>query len=507
MAVPDKIYPLIVEPGIQVDGTNFSSINWNDGEWVRFYAGSPKKMGGYKVISNQLPNICRGILVVPKFPEFRVFIGDRSSVYFLDIDEDGVAVPGFTERLAVADEPDTLWDFDVIYSASASDNLLIANGPPNLAAIDSNVETPVYYGNITSGDPLTPTGISVSGGVVALGTFLFYFGNYGRIGWAQGDDPTAEVGQAFVTANKIVYGLPVRGGQNSPAGLFWSLDCLIKCTHAGSDDPNEFIFDSITCESSVLSSQGIIEYDSVYYWAGVDRFLFYNGIVRELPNDMCLNFFFDNIKMENRQKVWVTKVTRWGEIWWFFPYGDSTECNAAIIYNLRLNKWYPSTTDPINGPIYRGDGEYEQTFAYPVWSGNSINSVLKYDLWMHEIGVDSVDIDGVETAIPSYITSSDISWLVDSPDRRIQNIDRWVYLYRVELDLEQTGDMALQVIKGEYARSEKVIESYGFSPSTEKIDMRQQGRQVNLRFVSNTIGGDYYFGKILMVARIGDANQ
>ena len=77
------------------------------------------------------------------------------------------------------------------------------------------------------------------------------------------------------------------------------------------------------------SSSCVIEYDGIYYWAGTDRFLMYNGVVAEVPNTQNFNYFFDNLNYVQRQKVWVSKVPRWGEIWWFFPSGDSTECNDA----------------------------------------------------------------------------------------------------------------------------------------------------------------------------------
>jgi hypothetical protein len=53
------------------------------------------------------------------------------------------------------------------------------------------------------------------------------------------------------------------------------------------------------------------------------------GIVRACISNGLLH--------NQRQKVWATKVPRFGEIWWFYPKGDSEECNDAIIYNIREN--------------------------------------------------------------------------------------------------------------------------------------------------------------------------
>ena len=89
-----------------------------------------------------------------------------------------------------------------------------------------------------------------------------------------------------------------------------------------------------------MSSQCVIEYDGIYYWCGVDRFLMFNGVVREVPNSLNLNWFYDNLNFNQRQKVFAVKVPRWGEIWWCYPRGNATECTHAVIYNVRENTWY-----------------------------------------------------------------------------------------------------------------------------------------------------------------------
>ena len=43
-----------------------------------------------------------------------------------------------------------------------------------------------------------------------------------------------------------------------------------------------------------------------------------------------------------------------------------------------------------------------------------------------------------------------------------------------------------------------------FAPDTNKIDMREQRRELRLRFVSNVAGGNYQLGKILIDADTGD---
>jgi len=214
--------------------------------------------------------------------------------------------------------------------------------------------------------------VSVSGGVVTLHPYVFVYGNNGLIrncaaGNAQ-DWVSADANEVNVATGKIVQGLPVRGGSNAPSGLFWSLDSLIRVSFiGGTGTPIQYWrYDIISSQSSILSSQSAIEYDGVYYWCGVDRFLLYNGTVKEIPNTFNQNYFFDNLNYNQRQKVWVTKIPRYGEIWWFYPRGDATECTDAIIYNVREGVWYDAGQAL---GARRSAGYFSQVFAHPVMAG------------------------------------------------------------------------------------------------------------------------------------------
>lgn len=491
-------------PEIQRDGTKFSERSWTEGQWCRFYRDMPKKMGGYKEITKDLLEIPRGIMVMPKFPNFRVFVGTASKVQYFDMDSSGNQLAALVDITPVGFDADAnnIWDFDVMYSSEENVNILVANASPNAAGIDSNVETPIYFTYLldTVARLTQASTFVASGGILAMHPYLFFFGNDGEITWTAENDPTTFLATVRPTSNKIVCGLSCRAGNSSPAGLFWSLDCLVRVTHTGTTNL-DFTFDSVTCESSVLSSQGIIEYDGSYYWAAIDRFLMYNGTVQELPNDTNLLEFFNKINMDYREKVWVTKNTKWGEIWWHYPSGTATECNRAIIYNVRTKKW-------LDTDISRSDGEFDQTFAFPVWAANQVNSLGQYSLWMHEIGVDSVALDGTHSAIRSYIRSGDISWCAFDPNMQRQGVDKWTSIYRFEPDMIQTGNVSLTIGGTKYARS-AVDErnTYIITAAADKIDLNEQRRQMYLEFESNVIGGNFEMGQHLMVMRVGDGRQ
>jgi len=430
----------------------------------------------------------------------------------------GFSVPIATITAVFTADANNLYQFDASYDSGGGVNQLLVHPGQNLAQIDSTTDTNVLYGPIT-GTVLTalrdvsgtsPTGslIQVSGGVVALHPYIFVYGNAGLIKNNSAGNPLdwngADANETNVATGKIVKGLPVRGGTNAPSGLFWSLDSLIRVSYLGGtgSPPQFWRYDIITSQSSILSSSSVIEYDGIYYWCGVDRFLMYNGVVQEIPNDMNQNWFFDNLNYNQRQKVWATKVPRYGEIWWFYPRGNATECTDAIIYNVREKTWYDAGQS-IHAK--RSSGYFSQVFRYPVAGGTEDVGGGYTKLWQHEVGVDVVDGPSV-TAIQSYFTTHDLSLVTGNPAQETPIGDNfWTHLERVEPDFVQTEDMNCYIVGRPYAQAADVTSApYTFSPTTTKIDMREQRREIRIEFESNVVGGNYQMGRILLSVDAGD---
>lgn len=509
--MPNKIYTLNFQPGIQRDGTQFSARGWIDGEWVRFQRGLPRKIGGYREIASTT-EIVRGIYVTPNSPNFIVFYGTGSQLYALTINQEGLPIgapvnrtPAFFQANASND-----WQFDVMYSAPDSSSVLIAHAAPNLSSIASAVDRQIFYGKLDGVTTLAPNGFSVSGGVVVFHPFLFMFGNDGKVMWSEPNNPTTLRGEAIVAGDKILGGIPVRGGTSSPAGLLWTLTSLIRVTFTGNQN-DDFNFDTISSESSILSSRGIIEYDNQYYFAGVDRFLVYNGTLQELPNQNNLNYFFDNLNYSQRQKVWATKVTRFGEIWWHYPTGNSAECTNAVIYNVRERTWYDTAfgLDPFFRRVGRSDGYFDQTFAKPIWSSTLRERELvinEYPLYMHEVGTDQVFSDGIRLPIESRIKSPSLSLCATAPDNSRSETDANLYLSRIEPDFNMSGNLSVAVTASQYAQSanEILLAHRTITPSTEKVDMTATGREIYIQFSTVGTGDDFEMGQVLLVGNMGD---
>ncbi len=372
--MPEQIVQIMSKPGIKRDGTKFEGDQYVDGQWVRFQRGLPRKIGGYRSINKFLRGLPRALHEYTQDLLTYIHAGssDRLERFFIDATYNTSVITDRTPSSGFTTADANMWQFATAYDTT-NGNQIVAQVAPNLNCICNSDGGALFVGNLLGTTALTqvtlvPANFSVTGGVVTLPPYTFAFGNDGYAAWSVPNKPNdftgSGAGNAYITGQKIVKAMPLRGGPgNSPSGLFWSADSLIRGTYIGGTAV--FQFDTISAQSSILAANSVIEYDGIFYWIGTDRFLTFNGVVREVENNLNLNFFFDNLNYAQRQKVFAYKVPRFGEIWWCFPFGDSIEPNHAVIYNVRENTWYD--TELPNGG--RGAGLFPAVFSKPLLSG------------------------------------------------------------------------------------------------------------------------------------------
>ena len=362
----NKLYPVASKPGIKRDGTQFEGAYYVDGQWCRFERGLPRKIGGYRAASQTLVGPIRGLFVHSENAVNRVYCGSSNEIQFIDLDASGSG-GGIVSRTPATFVPSNynLFKFAELYDGGGNTSVILVHAAPNALAIDSTQARKTWIGDAMSSAVLVDsTAPQVSGGVFTAPPYAFVYGDDGFFAWCVPNTPTdwvgAGSGNARITQSKIIHGEQVRGGSGAnPAFILWSTDAVLRGTFTGGS--TVFNFDTISSNSSVLSSQSIVEYDGQFFWPAIDRFLMYNGVVDEVPNNMNIDTFFSTLNWNQRQKIWGTKIARFGEIWWFYPSGNSSECNRAIIFNKRENSWYDTE-------ISRTCGYFTQVFRWPIWA-------------------------------------------------------------------------------------------------------------------------------------------
>ncbi len=493
-------------PGIKRDGTRFDNEHYVDGRWCRFQRGMPKKIGGYQQVTDTVPEVARGMHSYSADDIQYLHIGHPNSIGQYQVSNGTLNL--FTDRSpgGLTTDLNNLWQFDVFADTGGTGNhVLVAHVAQNAQNIDNSVDGELYIDSIEATTALTQAGLhpdwngneATSGGVVVSGVFTWTYGSEGLILQSQPNNLTTQPVAINIGTQKIIKGMPLRGSGTGPAALFWGLDILIRATFIpGVTSGPNFAYDVIARGITCMSSQGMVEMDGIYYWPGVDRWYMFNGVVREIPNNLNQNWFFDNINFNARQKCFGFKIPRYGEIWWCYPRGRARECTHAVVFNVREGYWFdtplPDNDDNDQG---RTAGIYADVYQRPFMVDNDDNTDGGgRTLWQHETAFDKIRASRI-SAIQSFFETSEFALL----DQQIA--DKSLRVARVEPDLVQEGPMTLQVRGRPNAKASVVdgdtrtIEATPSQSDEETLKFKEVHRLMSFKFESNIAGGNYELGK------------
>jgi len=497
-------------PGIQRDGTRLSQTQYGEGLWTRFYQGTPRKMLGYREQLRTMNGIVRAMDVQSYDGFSYVHAGQQDLLQRYTINVNSGLNSGLINRtpLGFQTNPNNNWQFSTAYETISDANLFFAHAAPNIHDISNTTNRPIYFGEVRDTTllqellPTAPEDIAqVSGGIVAIWPYLVRYGNDGFVGWSKPGEVLTTSGEGSGTARpvgtKIVRGMPLRGTQG-PACLLWSLDSLARMQFIGGLPV--FQFDTITTSSAILSSNGIVEHEGIYYWPTVSGFAMFNGVMRTLKNTDNVQFFLENLNYDFRQKVFGMKVPRWNEIWWCAPMFGSAECNWAFIYNYAEQIWYDT---PLPKTM-RSAGAYEQIYHYPIMASPTFNADSNgYSMWQHEIGLDEVSGSvPIGRAIRAHIQTNEFN-LAAPKQIGTPGVDRSLSYSLLEPDFDQVGDLKFEIWSRQNARAPLKI-SHEFlikadpDPGEELPKIKHTGRLTSFRIITNSLGGNYIFGSPLI---------
>ncbi len=407
-----KIYPLLFKSGIKRDNTSFQGEYITSGDFIRWHASYLNRMDGMANVQLGYPIYtvhADASLTIPYFyidvgsNEISVYqfttsnIGGPNILYRTGYDNLDLEPKYKAKDLVTGVDPAPIITSETLPQIQAmnyrttvegsiittTERMLIVYLGNNLQNINNSVGPVKNIYRISSKEKqLIPMQLKLppgakdswlSGGVLASGDYLFFYGDEGTVLISSSSDSENFVNSSSksnkdgyilegITHDKLIYGATTRGGGigSDYSILFWSLSSIVLVT-SQKPDPNEttakeqavtqlsWTTNTISSNCSILSSRCVVECDGLFYWPGTDRFFVYNGMVQNLTNNMNQNYFFNNLDMTKRQLVYGVLNSKYKEIWWFYPekvnssndYGvDLRICTHAIIYNINEQTWY-----------------------------------------------------------------------------------------------------------------------------------------------------------------------
>ena len=130
MAEIKQLFQITSLPGIKRDGTPLDGDNFNDGQWVRFQRGRPKKMGGTQQITSQLQGPIRDLRVWSRASMNGIYSFSPYGVEMMLVDGNGLG-SGIVDRTPAGFTTNTnaMWSTDTQYddAVSSSGTVVLAH--------------------------------------------------------------------------------------------------------------------------------------------------------------------------------------------------------------------------------------------------------------------------------------------------------------------------------------------------------------------------------------------
>ena len=157
--------------------------------------------------------------------------------------------------------------------------------------------------------------------------------------------------------------------------------------------PFTFGINQIASNITIMSPNAVIAVNAVVFWMGIEDFYVYGGSTSKLPSTLR-SYVFDDLNLLQREKITAGSNSSFGEVWWFYPSGDSDENDRYVVYNYEQRVWY-------YGNLVRTAWIDRGVEDFPMATGAD-----RY-LYMHENGLNDGSNDPA-TALASSVETSQI---------------------------------------------------------------------------------------------------
>ena len=172
--------------------------------------------------------------------------------------------------------------------------------------------------------------------------------------------------------------------------LVWSDDSVHSLRYVG--PPFEYSIVRIG-STSLLAPNAVVSANDIVFWMGQNGFFQWDGRLFGLPCSVK-DFVFNDINLNQAEKITSGSNMSYNEVWWFYPTADSSENNRYVLYNYNEKVWSVGTIVR-TAWIDRGIEDFPRAA-----------SVDGY-VYFHEIGQDDGSTNPY-TPIEAYIESAPV---------------------------------------------------------------------------------------------------
>ena len=145
-----------------------------------------------------------------------------------------------------------------------------------------------------------------------------------------GDNSSGD--QRLATDGEILAGRRSRG-----ESLIWTTTSLHSMQYVGG--LAIYAFRELGSNCGAASRNSMAVFDGRAVWMGTRNFWLYDGFVQPIKSEVG-EFVFSSLNLTHISKVHAEVRSAFGEVWFFYPSGSSTECDKYVVYNYRDGYMY-----------------------------------------------------------------------------------------------------------------------------------------------------------------------
>jgi hypothetical protein len=163
----------------------------------------------------------------------------------------------------------------------------------------------------------------------------------------------------------------------------------------------------------IISRKAAADVDIGVFYMGTGGFFHFDGnSVKEIPCEVH-DFIFGDLNKAQVSKVWAVTNAEFGEIWWFYPSANATECDKYVAFDFKEGHW-------MTGQLSRTAGVDRGVFKYPFFM-TSDGNVIEHEVGFNydsnavyaETGPISIgtgeNVMSVSNLIPDEATQGDVT--------------------------------------------------------------------------------------------------
>ena len=254
--------------------------------------------------------------------------------------------------------------------------------------------------------------------------------------------------------------------------------------------PFTFGFQQLGANCGCIGPHAAVDVNGLAFWMGTEAFYLFDGTVKKLPCTVQ-DFVFKDLNQVQKTKVHVGLNSQFNEVTWWYCSITSDFIDRCVTYNYLENTWAIGTMARTSwvdlsaypkplGAKYEPDAtDATISTIYGLTAGRAL-------IYQHETGTDDVDLPLESLLISGYFDIGDG--------------DNMLLMSRFIPDFkDQVGDLTVRLLLRAFPQataSPSSLDPYIISPTTQKVDTRARGRQIQISIENNSLGARWRYGTL-----------